>query len=55
MIKFLGKNNNLRTENGKITKTGYSVMCVSSVFGIFVFLFGRYIYGKQYKKISDKF
>lgn len=51
MIKFLGKNNDLRTKEGKITKTGYAVMIVSSVFGLGVFLTGRYIYGK---KLQDK-
>ena len=47
MIKFFGKNNDLRTEEGKITKTGYAVMLVSSVFGMCVFLVGRYLYGKS--------
>lgn len=37
MIKFFGKNNDLRTEEGKITKTGYAVMMLSSVFGLCVF------------------
>ena len=43
MIRFLGKNNDLRTEEGKITKTGYAVMILSSVFGLGLFLTGRYI------------
>ena len=47
MIKFIGKNNDLRTEEGKITKIGYDVMLVSSVFGLCVFLIGRYLYGKS--------
>ena len=47
MIKFFGKNNDLRTEEGKITKTGYVVMMVSTVFGPCVFLTGRYFYGKS--------
>lgn len=47
MIKFFGKNNDLRTEEGKITKTGYVVMMVSTVFGLCVFLTGRYFYGKS--------
>ena len=34
MIKFFGKNNDLRTEEGVITKTGYVVMLLSSVFGL---------------------
>jgi hypothetical protein len=47
MIKFFGKNNDLRTEEGVITKTGYVVMLLSSVFGLCVFLIGRYLYGKS--------
>ena len=47
MIKLLGKNNDLRTEEGKITKTGYAVMMLSTVFGLCVFLTGRYLYGKS--------
>ena len=54
MIIFFGKNNDLRTEEGKITKTGYAVMILSTVFGSCVFLAGRYIYGKMLqKKQSD--
>ena len=50
MIKFFGQNNDLRTEDGKITGTGYAVMVLSSVFGFCVFLMGRTIYGKSLKK-----
>ena len=50
MIKFFGQNNDLRTEEGKITKTGYAVMALSSVFGFCVFLTGRALYGKSLKK-----
>lgn len=50
MIRLLGKNNDLRTEEGKITKTGYAVMILSSVFGLGLFLTGRYIYGKKLKE-----
>ena len=50
MIKFFGKNNDLRTEEGKITKTGYVVMILSTVFGLCVFLTGRTIYGKSLQK-----
>lgn len=50
MIKFFGKNNDLQTEEGRITKTGYVVMTLSSVFGLCVFLMGRTIYGKSLKK-----
>ena len=46
MIKFFGKNNDLRTEDGRITKTGYAVMTLSTVFGLCVFLTGRTLYGK---------
>ena len=50
MIKFFGKNNDLRTEEGKITKTGVAVMTLSTVFGLCVFLTGRVLYGKSLKK-----
>ena len=54
MIKFFGQNNDLRTEDGKITRTGYAVMALSSVFGFCVFLMGRTIYGKlMQEKPSD--
>jgi hypothetical protein len=36
-MKILGKNNDLRTEEGKITKAGYAVMLLSTVFGLCVF------------------
>lgn len=50
MIQFFGKNNDLRTEEGTVTKTGYAVMILSSVFGLCVFLTGRYLYGKSLQK-----
>ena len=50
MIRFFGKNNDLRAEEGVITKTGYIVMLLSSVFGLCVFLTGRYLYGKSLKE-----
>ena len=53
MIKFFGKNNDLRTEEGKITKTGYAVMILSSVFGLCVFLTGRYFYGKSLQEKQE--
>ena len=31
MIRFFGNNNDLRTEEGTITKTGYAVMLLSTV------------------------
>ena len=45
MIKLLGPGNDLYTETGKITKTGYIVMAVSSVLGFLCFLIGRSVYG----------
>ena len=54
MIKLLGKNNDLRTEEGEITRIGYAVMTLSAVFGLGVFLAGRKIYAKSLqKKQSD--
>ncbi|MCR4887845.1 MAG: hypothetical protein K5979_01520 [Ruminococcus sp.] len=53
MIKFFGKNNDLRTEEGQITKTGYAVMAVSTLFGLVVFLIGRYFYGKHIEKADN--
>ena len=55
MMTFLGKNNDLRTEEGRITKLGYEVLLLSSVFGLCVFLAGRYLYGKSLQeKQSDE-
>ncbi len=55
MMKLFGKNNDLRTEEGKITKLGYELMLLSSVFGLCVFLTGRYLYGKSLReKQSDE-
>lgn len=50
MIRFFGKNNDLRTEEGVITKTGYTVLLLSSVFGLGVFAAGRALYGKRLRK-----
>ena len=50
MIQFFGKNNDLRTEEGVITKTGYIVMMLSAVFGLCIFLTVRYLYGKSRKE-----
>ena len=50
MIKLLGKNNDLRTEEGKITRIGYAVMMLSTILGLCVFLTGRYMYGKSLKE-----
>lgn len=49
MIKLFGKGNDLRTEDGVITKTGYIVMLIGSIFGSLCFLVGRYIYGEEQK------
>ena len=46
MIKLLGPGNDLYTEDGKITRTGYFVMAVSSAFGLLCFFAGRSLYGK---------
>ncbi|MBR5372367.1 MAG: hypothetical protein IK130_09140 [Oscillospiraceae bacterium] len=46
MIKLLGKGNDLYTEEGQITKAGYAVMLLSTLFGLCVFLTGRCIYGR---------
>lgn len=46
MIKLLGKNNDLRTEDGIITKWGYFVAAICAVFGLCCFLIGRSVYGK---------
>ena len=46
MIKLLGPGNDLYTETGKITKTGYFVMAVSFAFGLLCFFMGRSFYGK---------
>lgn len=55
MMKLFGKNHDLRTEEGIITKLGYEVMLLSSVFGLYVFLTGRYLYGKSLReKQSDE-
>ena len=48
MINLLGKNNDLRTEEGVITKYGYLVMAISTAFGLFVFLIVRKVYMKAY-------
>jgi hypothetical protein len=50
MIRFFGKNNDLRTEEGQITKTGYAVMMLSTVFGMCVLLIGSYFYRKSLQK-----
>lgn len=47
MIRLLGKNNDLMTEDGKITKQGYAVLVISTAFGICLFLTGRSVYGKR--------
>ena len=46
MIKLIGPDNDLRTEEGKITKWGYLVAILSTIFGVALFLTGRKGYGK---------
>ena len=52
MINLFGKNNDLMMEEGKISETGYAVMLISTVFGLCVFLTGRYIFGKSLQEKS---
>lgn len=47
-MKLLEKNNDLY-KNGKITKSGYIVMTIASIFGLCCFLLGRSLYGKAKK------
>ena len=47
MIKLLGPDNDLRTEDGKITKWGFLVAVLSTLFGLACFLTGRLLYGKH--------
>ena len=54
MIKLLGPGNDLYTETGDITKTGYVVMAVSSVFGLLCFFVGRSIYGKLLQRRGSR-
>ena len=54
MIKLLGPGNDLYTETGKITKTGYMVMAISSAFGLFCFLLGRSLYGKLLQRRESR-
>ena len=49
MIRFFGNNNDLRTEEGTITKTGYAVVLLSAFFGLCVVLAGRACYGQALK------
>ena len=46
-MKLLGRNNDLRTENGRITKLGYFVAFLSAVFGFAVFLAGSEMYKQK--------
>ena len=49
MIKLLGPGNDLMDQRGRITKWGYGVLLLSSVFGFGCFLAGRALYGKSRK------
>ncbi|MBR6905479.1 MAG: hypothetical protein IKN33_00770 [Selenomonadaceae bacterium] len=46
---ILWKKYDLRTEEGAITKTGYAILLLSTVFGLCVFLTGRHFYGQALK------
>lgn len=50
-MKLLGKNNDLYKDS-KITKSGYIVMIISSILGLYCFLIGRSLCEKatQYAK-----
>ena len=54
MIKLLGPGNDLYTEEGEITKTGYFVMFVSSVFGLLCVFTGRLIYKKALQRRATR-
>lgn len=54
MIQLLGPGNDLYTENGEITKTGYVVMAVSSAFGLLCFFIGRSLYGKLLQRKGSR-
>ena len=54
MIKLLGPGNDLYTEDGEITKTGYLVMFVSSVFGFFCFLAGRSVFKHRLQRKAPR-
>jgi hypothetical protein len=47
-MKLLGKNNDLY-RNGKITKSGYIVIAIASIFGLCCFLLCRLLYRKAKK------
>ena len=47
MIKLLGKNNDLRTEDGMITIWGYLVAAICAVFELCCFLAGRSAYSRH--------
>ena len=53
MIKLLGKGNDLYTESGRITKSGYIVLVISTIFGLACFLPGRENYGRILKNKAD--
>ena len=40
----------MRTEEGRITKTGYAVMGLSAVFGLCVFLAGKAVYALSLRR-----
>lgn len=54
MVKLFGPGNDLSTKDGEITKTGYFVMFVSSVFGLFCVFLGRSLYRKKLQRRSTR-
>lgn len=50
-MKLLCENNDLY-KDGKITKSGYIVMILSSIFGLCCFLIGRSLYGEAIKSAN---
>ena len=54
MIKLLGPGNDLYTEDGEITRTGYFVLFVSSVFDLLCFFTGRSIYKKALQRGASR-
>ncbi len=53
VMKLLEKKNDLY-KDGRITKEGYTVMTISSVFSFCCFLVGRSLYGKTLKKHNKR-
>ena len=52
-MKLPGKENDLITEEGKLTKSGYIALLISSVFGMCLFLLGRFVYGRKKESVIN--